>query len=310
MKNYILSYLRKVYASILVFVIFSLVFYITFLVANLCMDYYIMSMQIMMVFMLVYLGIVLIVHKKQVSLTEQVETLSLEKKELVNRMTREKNNMKDYYSIWIHQMKTPITVANLLVNEMDDDMVGLKNDLRRELMSIEEYSNMAMTYLKIIDRQADMDFTRVYLDDIIRAVLKKYSIIFISNHIKINYKPIDEYVVSDYSWLSILLEQLVSNAAKYTENGSVEFVFYSKSNSLEIRDTGMGIRSEDIPKIFDRGYSGFNGRLNQKSSGLGLFLADNISDKLSIGIRVESRLGEGTSFYLDFPREDVFVNFD
>ena len=114
-------------------------------------------------------------------MADQVDNLTFEKKQLINKMTNEKNDMRDYYSIWIHQMKTPITVANLLVDEMDEDNTRLKNDLKKELMYIEDYTNMAMTYLKIVNRQADMDLTSVYLDDIIRSVLKKYSMVFISN---------------------------------------------------------------------------------------------------------------------------------
>lgn len=303
MKRYLGSYLRRVYPQLLIFILFSMVFYITFKVSNLGMEYYYMDIEIMIFFMLAYLIFILVGHKKSLSMADQVDNLTFEKKQLINKMTNEKNDMRDYYTIWIHQMKTPITVANLLVDEMDEDNTRLKNDLKKELMYIEDYTNMAMTYLKIVNRQADMDLTSVYLDDIIRSVLKKYSMVFISNHISIDYKPMDISVVSDYSWLSILVEQLVSNAAKYTSNGSVKFVFHRESNSLEIRDTGIGIRPEDIPKIFDRGYSGFNGRLNQKSSGLGLFLATSISSKLSINIRVESELGVGSSFFLDFPKE-------
>ncbi|MDU3828396.1 MAG: sensor histidine kinase, partial [Peptostreptococcus sp.] len=226
MKRYLGSYLRRVYPQLLIFILFSMVFYITFKVSNLGMEYYYMAIEIMIFFMLAYLIFILAGHKKSLSMADQVDNLTFEKKQLINKMTNEKNDMRDYYTIWIHQMKTPITVANLLVDEMDEDNTRLKNDLKKELMYIEDYTNMAMTYLKIVNRQADMDLTSVYLDDIIRSVLKKYSMVFISNHISIDYKPMDISVVSDYSWLSILVEQLVSNAAKYTSNGSVKFVFH------------------------------------------------------------------------------------
>lgn len=159
MKRYLGSYLRRVYPQLLIFILFSMVFYITFKVSNLGMEYYYMAIEIMIFFMLAYLIFILVGHKKSLSMADQVDNLTFEKKQLINKMTNEKNDMRDYYTIWIHQMKTPITVANLLVDEMDEDNTRLKNDLKKELMYIEDYTNMAMTYLKIVNRQADMDLT-------------------------------------------------------------------------------------------------------------------------------------------------------
>ena len=310
MRAFFVSYLKKTYHILILFLVFGLIFYIIFALSGLDMNYYNLGMEIMLVFFMVYLVIIAIRHKNTMSLLLQVENLKLEKNEMRNKMMRDRDDLRDYYSVWVHQMKTPITVAKLLVDEIGDESTNLKNDLKKELLQIEDYTNMAMTYIKISSRETDMDLTRVYLDDIIRNVLKKYSLIFISNHTSIEFEPTYSYVISDYSWLSILIEQLVSNAAKYTENGKVLFEFHEDKNSLEIRDTGIGIRSEDLPKIFDRGYSGFNGRLNQKSSGLGLFLVTSIAKKLSVGIRVESKIGDGSSFFVDFPSEVRFGVLD
>ena len=168
-------------------------------------------------------------------------------------------------------------------------------------MYIEQYINMAMNYLKMIDHSTDMDITEVNLDDIIKNLLKKYSLLFIHNHISLEYQSNLTYVISDSQWLTILIEQILSNALKYTENGKIAIQYLEDKHALEIRDTGIGIRSEDIPKIFDRGYSGFNGRMNEKSSGLGLYLARKISERLSIQIEVESKLSQGSIFRLVFP---------
>ena len=106
--------------------------------------------------------------------------------------------------------------------------------------------------------------------------------------------------MTDAKWLSALLEQIISNAVKYTKNGKVEISFDKEKNRLAISDSGIGIRSEDLPKIFDKGYSGFNGRLNQKSSGIGLYMAKRIAHKLSITIDAESEVGKGSSFFINF----------
>ena len=170
-----------------------------------------------------------------------------------------------------------------------------------QLMYIEQYVNMAMNYLKMIDHSTDMDITQVNLDDIIKDLLRKYSLLFIHNHISLEYQSDTTYVISDSKWLTILIEQILSNALKYTENGRISIQYLEDKHALEIKDTGIGIRSEDIPKIFDRGYSGFNGRMNEKSSGLGLYLAKKISEKLNIQIEVESKLSKGSTFRLVFP---------
>lgn len=298
------SYIRKIGSDIFIYSITIFLFYFSFKVADLPMEYFIMDFQIVSFILLIYMIIAAIRFKKEIGRIEEIESLKLEKRALKNQMMREKDDLEEYFAVWVHQIKTPITVSRLLLDELGDEDRNLyfKKSLKKELHHIEEYTNMAMSYLKILNRGADMDLTEVNLDDVIRSVLKKYSLIFISNHTSIDFRPSDKMIVSDYAWLSILLEQVVSNAAKYTEHGQVSFIFHEDEFSLEVRDTGIGIRSEDIPKIFERGYSGFNGRLNQKSSGLGLFLASSIARRLSIGLRVESRLGEGTSFYMDFPK--------
>lgn len=159
---------------------------------------------------------------------------------------------------------------------------------------------MALNYLKLINHQRDMDVLPVTLDKILRPIIKKYARLFISNRITLEYESLETTVITDAKWLSMLVEQIVSNAIKYTKNGTVSIYFEETTRSLVIEDTGVGIRAEDIPKIFDKGYSGFNGRLNEKASGIGLYLAREIAKKLSITISVESQIGKGSLFFLSF----------
>ena len=172
--------------------------------------------------------------------------------------------------------------------------------LREQMIYIEEYTNMAMNYLKLLERTSDMDIYEVDLDIIISSIVKKYSLIFIEKKILLDYTPTNEKVISDAKWLSIMLEQIISNALKYTKSGKISINFDKELLKLSIKDTGIGIPSKDIKKIFDRGYSGFNGRVNEKSSGLGLYMVGKIAQILNIKIEVYSKLNIGSEFNFIF----------
>ena len=208
-----------------------------------------------------------------------------------------RKELKDYFTLWVHQIKTPITATKMI---LESNMEDKEARIRPQIIYIEQYTDMAINYLKLMNTDTDMDIGVVSLDDIIKSVLKKYSVLFIINHITLNYEPISETVISDAKWLSILIEQIISNALKYTKKGSITISFDKDSYVLLIKDTGIGIRSEDIPKIFDRGYSGLNGRLNEKSSGLGLYLVREIGNRLSTEITVKSEVGNGSEFGIKF----------
>ena len=237
-------------------------------------------------------------YQKLSDVKDDNEKLVNENKALKSEMLNQKDDLNAYFLMWLHQIKTPMTVSKLLLDKPDENTTS---KLKMQLMYIEQYINMAMNYLKMIDYSTDMDITEVNLDDIIKDLLKKYSLLFIHNHISLDYQSSATYVISDSKWLMILIEQILSNALKYTENGKISIQYLEDKHALEIKDTGIGIRSEDIPKIFDRGYSGFNGRMNEKSSGLGLYLAKKISERLNIQIEVESKLSKGSTFRLVFP---------
>ena len=257
-----------------------------------------LGIEILGFILFVYLIVHWFQYQKVSDVKDDNERLFNENKNLKSEMLNQKDDLNAYFLMWLHQIKTPMTVSKLLL-EKPDETTNTK--LKMQLMYIEQYINMAMNYLKMIDHSTDMDITEVNLDDIIKNLLKKYSLLFIHNHISLEYQSNLTYVISDSQWLTILIEQILSNALKYTENGKISIQYLVDKHALEIKDTGIGIRSEDIPKIFDRGYSGFNGRMNEKSSGLGLYLARKISERLNIQIEVESKLSKGSIFRLVFP---------
>lgn len=280
------------------YLLVCIVFITISILATLEIEYVFLGIEILWFILLIYLIVHWFQYQKLSDVKDDNERLLNENKNLKSEMLNQKDDLNAYFLMWLHQIKTPMTVSKLLL-EKPDDTTNTK--LKMQLMYIEQYINMAMNYLKMIDHSTDMDITEVNLDDIIKNLLKKYSLLFIHNHISLEYQSNLTYVISDSQWLTILIEQILSNALKYTENGKIAIQYLEEKHALEIRDTGIGIRSEDIPKIFDRGYSGFNGRMNEKSSGLGLYLARKISERLNIQIEVESKLSKGSIFRLVFP---------
>ena len=293
-----LDYMKSQSVILFGYLLVCIVFITIFVLATLEIEYVFLGIEILGFILIIYLIVHWFQYQKLSDVKDDNERLLNENKNLKSEMLNQKDDLNAYFLMWLHQIKTPMTVSKLLL-EKPDETTNTK--LKMQLMYIEQYINMAMNYLKMIDYSTDMDITQVNLDDIIKNLLKKYSLLFIHNHISLEYQSNLTYVVSDSQWLTILIEQILSNALKYTENGKIAIQYLEDKHALEIRDTGIGIRSEDIPKIFDRGYSGFNGRMNEKSSGLGLYLARKISERLNIQIEVESKLSKGSVFRLVFP---------
>lgn len=293
-----LDYMKNQSVILFGYLLVCIVFITISVLATLEIEYVFLGIEILGFILFIYLIVHWFQYQKLSDVKDDNERLLNENKNLKSEMLNQKDDLNAYFLMWLHQIKTPMTVSKLLL-EKPDDTTNTK--LKMQLMYIEQYINMAMNYLKMIDHSTDMDITEVNLDDIIKNLLKKYSLLFIHNHISLEYQSNLTYVISDSQWLTILIEQILSNALKYTENGKIAIQYLEEKHALEIRDTGIGIRSEDIPKIFDRGYSGFNGRMNEKSSGLGLYLARKISERLNIQIEVESKLSKGSIFRLVFP---------
>ena len=293
-----LDYMKSQSIILFGYLLVCIVFITISVLATLEIEYVFLGIEILGFILFIYLIVHWFQYQKLSDVKDDNERLFNENKNLKSEMLNQKDDLNAYFLMWLHQIKTPMTVSKLLL-EKPDETTNTK--LKMQLMYIEQYINMAMNYLKMIDHSTDMDITQVNLDDIIKILLKKYSLLFIHNHISLEYQSNLAYVISDSQWLTILIEQILSNALKYTENGKIAIQYLEEKHALEIRDTGIGIRSEDIPKIFDRGYSGFNGRMNEKSSGLGLYLARKISERLNIQIEVESKLSKGSIFRLVFP---------
>lgn len=207
----------------------------------------------------------------------------------------------DYYTAWVHQIKTPISVMRMLLQAEDTDE---HRALLDELFRMEVYVEMALCYARLDYGGSDFVFRRCSLDEILRGVIHKYAPQFVRKRITLTFVPTGSVILTDEKWLAFVVGQLFSNALKYMEKGSVT-VTADERDILCIADTGIGIAPEDLPRVFEKGFTGYNGRLEQKSTGLGLYLCRRTMDKLGGRIWAESTVGEGTRMYLDLHRETL-----
>ncbi len=204
-------------------------------------------------------------------------------------------DMIDYFTVWVHQIKTPIASMRL---HLDTEDSGLARRAKSELLHIEQYVEMVLTYLKIDSGGEDYVFRKISLDQIIRENIQKFRGDFIMKKLGLLYTAVDETVITDEKWLSFVVGQVLSNALKYTNRGTVT-ISLEAPKILCISDTGIGIAQEDIPRIFEKGFTGSNGRQNKRASGLGLYLCRQICNRIGALISIESQEEVGTTVRID-----------
>ncbi len=225
------------------------------------------------------------------------KALAAENAAIRRKARRQKAEMLDFYTLWVHQIKTPIAAMRLLLQAGEGEALS---PLYGELTRVEGYVGMVLSYLRLESEQTDYLFKKVRLDKQVRQAVRRLSRLFIGGGLSVSAELPEATVTTDAKWLSIVLEQLLSNAVKYTPRGGKVTVSYIK-NQLTISDTGIGIRAEDLPRVFERGYTGFNGHNEEHSSGLGLYLCRRIMEGLGGGISIRSEVGKGTSVTVTFP---------
>lgn len=232
-----------------------------------------------------------------------------EKEELIFEDQKRYTEMMDYYGMWAHQIKTPIAAMRILVQsgmdrEENEENQKLFRQLQMELFKTEQYVEIVLSYLKIGDIAKDMVLERCDLGKVVRQAVKKYSRLFILQKLSLEMGEIAEIVLTDEKWLSFVVEQIISNALKYTKSGSVS-IYLEQEGVLVIKDTGIGISAEDLPRIMEKGYTGYNGRIDKRSTGIGLYLCKKVMDKLHHQLRIDSEDGKGTKVVLDLRRTQL-----
>lgn len=236
--------------------------------------------------------------------TKIIKELHRQKREFESMAYIEKKELADYFTLWTHQIKTPISAMGLMLQKKGVWAGEDERELAMELFEIEECVNKAMSYIRISEISSDLVFEEFDLDRIVRQAVKKYASIFIQRKISLDFQETRYRVITDKKWLLTVLGQILSNSLKYTPEGG-KISIYMEGHRLILSDTGIGIRAEDIPRLFEKGFTGENGRKYSKSTGQGLYLCKTIMDKLSHKILIESREGEGTRVVLDLFREHL-----
>lgn len=223
--------------------------------------------------------------------------------EIINQKEKAFADMVDYYTIWAHQIKTPIAAMRLLLQSAQSET---NSELLEQLFKVEQYVEMVLQYLRLENMSSDLVFKRHSLDDIVKQAIRKYSKSFIRKKIKLSYTDLNCDVLTDEKWLVFVVEQILSNALKYTNTGEISIYMDGElPDTLVIEDTGIGIEQEDLPRVFEKGFTGYIGRADKKSTGIGLFLCKQILNKLSHTITIESVVGKGTKVKIRLDAADI-----
>ena len=225
--------------------------------------------------------------------------LNKSRNDILDSSDSRRRSMQDYYAMWIHQIKVPISAMHLLMSDQEKN-----SPLNIELFKIEQYVQMALSYARLSSDHTDYVIKKHDLEDLVKQAVRKYAPLFIAKKIRLDISSIDMDVITDEKWIVFVIEQILSNSLKYTNTGSIS-IYTESPSSLVIEDTGIGIAPEDIERLGERGFTGYNGRLDKRSTGLGLYLCKEILSDLSHGIEITSELSKGTKVRIDFSRPDI-----
>ena len=215
----------------------------------------------------------------------------------------ERERSSKYYTLWSHQIKTPVAAMHLLLQEEELD----RRSMEQELWKAEQYVDMALQYQRLDKDGRDLVLKEYPLSSLVKKAVKNMASVLIYNKTAIHLEDMAAAVLTDEKWFLFVLEQLLGNAVKYTaKDGSGSIRIYTKESGggafLVVEDNGIGIRPEDIPRVFEWGYTGYNGRREKRSTGIGLFLCRRTMDMLGQTIAIESEEGKGTRVLLGISR--------
>ncbi len=224
-----------------------------------------------------------------------IQALFEDKKQYTDKSDREKAEMLDYYTLWVHQIKTPIAAMRLIIQSEENQQ---SHELQYQLFKIEQYVEMVMAYLRLGSSSTDFLLKEYDMEDMVKQSVRKYAPMFIRKKISVKLGNLKHKVLTDEKWLCFAIEQILSNAVKYTNEGHIS-IYSENETTLVIKDTGIGIAPEDLPRICEKGYTGYNGRIDKRASGIGLYLTKQILTKLGHRISFESEIGKGTTVRIE-----------
>lgn len=328
-KRYLFEYLRHRIKILLILLLFSIVFEIVFLLYNLPPEAVIYAAILCSAIGLVVLAYDYCKYARRHSALQElrdyitlgidalpqpkalleadylqlIQAVHNDKIKIITRTDNERTDLIDYFTLWAHQIKTPIAAMRLLLQSAESSQ---NSELSMELFKIEQYVEMVLGYLRLDSSSTDYVLKKYNLGDIVRQAVRKYARVFISKKIALDLKDTDIQVLTDEKWLLFVIEQLLSNALKYTNEGKIS-INVENGSTLVIEDTGIGIQPEDLPRVFEKGFTGYNGRTYKKSTGIGLYLCKRVMKKLGHGISIASEVGKGTAVRLELDSVNILV---
>lgn len=236
-------------------------------------------------------------------LMETAELLRTRAADLDSLAATRQEELMDYYTLWVHQVKTPLAAMDLILQSGQLPPEETEA-LRQELFKVERYMEMLLGYLRLHSISSDLRLEQKPIRPIAARAVKKFATQFIYKKLRVDLDEFDNRVVTDEKWLLFVLEQLISNSIKYTLTGGVT-ISMDKDDVLTIADTGIGIDPADLPRVCERGFTGQNGRAERSSTGLGLYLCKSVLDKLQTPFEIKSEPGKGTTVLLYLGRPDA-----
>ncbi|MGN0393923.1 MAG: sensor histidine kinase [Coprococcus sp.] len=226
---------------------------------------------------------------------ELISHLQQSKRQEHKEQMQKNTELTEFVTLWTHQVKTPLTALSLEVSGMETPK---KTECAERLFEIEQYCDIILQYLRVEGNGSDLMIAKYPVKSMVNQAVKYFARSFIGKglYVKIDI-PEERVLVTDEKWLVFVLKQILSNALKYTSEGGIT-IDMPNENTIRISDTGIGIMKEDIPRIMERGYTGYNGRIDKRATGIGLFLVDSIVKKLGSSVEITSEPGTGTDVYL------------
>lgn len=226
--------------------------------------------------------------------------------EEINKYRFMQEEYREYIELWVHEIKTPISSSRLIALNNKSDVM---DSIYEELEKIESFVQQVLFYSRSNTVEKDYLIKEVNLRKLCFDVLKKSSKLFIDNKIGVETENLDIAVFTDVKWFNFILNQILINSVKYSYNSEarVKISAQGMDNSilLSIEDNGIGIQESELPRIFDKGFTGTNGRKNERSSGMGLYICKKLCDKLGLSINAYSVYGKGTTITLTFPKSSM-----
>ncbi|WP_300409439.1 sensor histidine kinase [Lagierella sp.] len=230
---------------------------------------------------------------------ELYEDLEREVLDIKMKNAKSLSELNSYLTLWAHQVKTPLA-AILLMSERAGE-----KEVEIEVQKTEEYISQMINYMKSKEKSKDYSFKKISLERIVRKTIRKYRLFFIEKNLKLELQLKDVTIVTDPKWFSFVLDQIIFNALKYTVKGGIRISNQEDNYKLIIEDSGIGIPKEDLANVTSFGFTGENGRNFSNSTGIGLYLVDDILKRLKYDYKIESKVNRGTTFKINIRRKEL-----